>query len=105
MCDYKLWCETEENLYVLQCISCNNFQVRFFNTALMLDHFQYQFFCKVVAEQYNGIATNKSFNGFLVPTFNDGVELRLDKTELIKLYQLLDMADTEMCAARLSGLF
>lgn len=105
MCNFRMWYKSEDDVYVLQCVQCNTYQVRMRNSAFMFDTFTYTLFCEVVADLYSKSADNKPGESIKVPTFNQGVELAMERPALRELFYLLDGADTEMKAAQMTSLF
>jgi hypothetical protein len=71
----------------------------------MFDTFTFTLFCEVVADLYIRSAGLKPAEPIKVPTFNQGMDLLLERPALRELYYLLDGADTEMKAAQMTSLF
>ncbi len=105
MCEYRFWFQADEDVYVLQCIDCNTFQVRFGNTAFMFEPFAYKCFFDAVAGYYQKSVAGKSEDPIILPTNNNGMEILLQADELKKLHSLLDAADSEMRAVQMARMF
>lgn len=105
MCNFRMWYRAAEEVYVLQCVECNTYQVRYRNAALMFDTFTFTLFMEVVADLYSKVMGKEIESPVKVPTFNQGMEMLFEKPALRELYYLLDGADTEMKAAQMTSLF
>ena len=105
MCDFRLWYQCSEDIYILQCADCNTYQVRLGNAAFMFEPFEYKTFFEVVTQIRNSIESGMLKDPIILPTFNHGMEILLSEADLKSLYSLLDGADTEMKAAQLAGMF
>lgn len=105
MCNFRMWYKTDDEVYVLQCVQCNTYQVRVRNAAFMFDTFSFTLFCEVVSDLYIRSAELKPGEPITVPTFNQGMDLLMERPALRELYHLLDGADTEMKAAQMTSLF
>ena len=104
MCDFRVWFQSDEDVYVLQCTECNIFQVRLRKAAFMFHVFEYKIFREVVADIHHDTAYNEQGQR-CIPTFNGSMQVLLDKDEITALYHLLDAADTEMKIAQLADMF
>lgn len=105
MCDFRMWYQSGENVYVLQCVECNLFQIRIRNVAFMFDTNAYQEFCKTVMSLFNDAENNPGFIPVLLRVQEADISLVLSKNGLRELHLLLDGADTEMKAAQMAGFF
>lgn len=105
MCNYKVWCQPNEDVYVLECTECNTYQVRLYGAAFMFDPIEYSEFKNTVQTFYNRVINNTNEDPIIIPTFNHGIDLLLSESSLRELYHLLDAADTEMRTARIVNQF
>ena len=105
MCNFQMWSQLEEDVYLLQCTDCTTFQVRLRNTALLFGPFSFMAFRRTVNDACQEIEAGNYKSPVIVPTFNAGLDLLLDPGQLMELYSLLDSADTEIKAAQMSSLF
>ncbi len=105
MCNYQTWFQADEDVYVLQCVECNTYQLRIRNTAFMFDPPEFKKFFDIVNGLYERIKLGKNEGPVIIPAFNDGIDMLLKTDQLISLYHLLDAADTEMRTAKMTGLF
>lgn len=105
MCNFRMWYKSDEEVYVLQCVDCNTYQVRYRNAAFMFDTFTFTLFMEVVANLYSRVMNKEIEAPVNVPTFNQGMEMLFDIPALRELHNLLDGADTEMKAAQMTRLF
>ncbi|MEI9910330.1 MAG: hypothetical protein WDO71_12100 [Bacteroidota bacterium] len=48
MCNYQTWFQADEDVYVLQCVECNTYQLRIRNTAFMFDPPEFKKFFDIV---------------------------------------------------------
>lgn len=105
MCNFRMWSQYEEDVYVLQCTECNTFQVRLHNVAFLFDPFVFMAFRNMVNDTYRKLESGDFDDPIIVPTFNAGLDLLLHPGQLTELYFLLDIADTEMKTAQMNSLF
>ncbi len=105
MCDFRIWFQSDEDVYVLQCVYCTIFQVRLRNAAFMFDPFFYRIFTDAVNDAYCKIESGRKEDPIIIPTFNEGMDLLLNEAGLKNLYFLLDATDTEMKTAQMTGMF
>lgn len=105
MCNFRMWSQSEEDVYVLQCTECNTFQLRLRNAAFLFDPFVFMTFRDMVNDTYRQLGSGDAEDRILIPTFNAGLDLLLHPGQLTELYYLLDAADTEMKAEQMSNLF
>jgi hypothetical protein len=105
MCNFHMWAQIDEDVYVLQCAECNTFQVRLRNAAYLFDPCSYFTFCRIVSNSYEKVTAAGANEPVIIPTFNHGLDMLLHYGQLKELYHLVDMADTEMKAIEMSRLF
>ncbi len=105
MCNFQLWFQSAEDVYVLQCTECNTFQVRLRNAAFMFEPLSYSTFRDRINKTWRDVDSGNKRGPIVIPTFNSGIDLLLNTAQLAELYQLMDDADTEMKAAQMNRLF
>jgi len=105
MCNYKIWIQPSEDVYVLECTECNTYQVRLYGAAFMFKPSEYIQFKNAVQFFYNRLANNTNEDPIIIPTFNQGIDLLLSESSLKELYYLVDAADTEMRTAKIVSQF
>ncbi|MEJ0101732.1 MAG: hypothetical protein WDO19_03835 [Bacteroidota bacterium] len=104
MCDFRIWFQQDEDVYVLQCTRCNTFQVRFRKAALLFTVFEYKIFGEVITDTCNdtGFDLKQTHS---IPTFNGSMRLIPGNEEIKELDALLEGADTEMMIAQMAAMF
>ncbi len=106
MCNFKNWF-FDDNGYVVQCESCNYFQVSFGTLMLTLDTLNFEALIDVVS---NNMATlvpmkNKDIKCIILPLPSGCINAILTERELRQLHFMLEEADTDIRAHRLMELF
>ncbi len=96
MCDFRLWYQSGENVYVLQCVECNIFQVRLRNTAFMFNPAEYDQFRRMVNRHFLNPETISQDDAVIIDVSGTNIKLHISFSDLTELFYLLDESDTQM---------
>ena len=94
--------------YVLYCGHCNRYRLAFISTALMLSAEEYgglRSHVEMLYHQHIPESMDLNCKSIIIPSVSDQVQIVLTRTELNRLQQMLDRADTEKKVNALMALF
>lgn len=103
MCEHKVLSHNQ-NGYIIRCIECGHFQIGFGTTVIRFAPGQFARFKKNAELQYTLFQKDKDIplrKDIDLPTFSDNVQIMLNYTELIKLWNLIEEASVMLQVEKL----